>query len=58
VGGWEGRLAEGQGVKPTTDETGGGTGKEVHRSRNQIAGERITDPGHDFGFWINFLRGG
>jgi hypothetical protein len=51
-------MAEGRGAKPTTDEAGGWAGEKVNRSRNQIAGKRIGDPGQGFGFWINFLRGG
>ncbi len=58
MGSWEGGLAEGRRAKPTTDEAGGGAGKNVHRSGNQISGERITDPGPGFGFWIDCLRGG
>jgi hypothetical protein len=45
VGCWEGGLAEGRMAKPTADEAGGGSGEKVHRSGNQIAGERISDPG-------------
>ena len=55
--GWEGGLAEGRRAKPTTDGTDRWAGKKVHRSGNQIAGERISDLGQGFRFWINFLRG-
>ena len=56
--GWEGGMVEGRRAKPTTDEAGRWAGEKVNRSGNQIAGERISDLGQDFGFLTNFLRGG
>jgi hypothetical protein len=51
-------MAEGRRAKPTTDEAGRWAGEKVNRSGNQIAGERISDLGLGFGFWINFLSSG